>query len=169
MKNILVASCVCIALVFGALIGLPHVTAAAAPNPPSQGYTLHIDALGHFPAHPSEVAHHWCKGGLAGGLIECQLYDSDAPNAHLIGVETIVSASTFRSFSSGERTMWHYHKTEIPAVHATLPGMSPAQQKKVVASIINTYGKIYVLFDPMTTRSTPTGKPSVTTPSEMPH
>lgn len=169
MKNTVLASCICIAVVFGAVIGTLHVTAAAPPNPPSGGYTLHIDALGHFPAHPTEVAHHWCKGGLAGGLIECQLYDSDAPNARLIGAEIIISASTFRSLSAQERMMWHYHKTEIPAVHATLPGMSPAQQKKVVASIINTYGKVYVLFDPMTTNGMPIGRPGVTTPAQMPH
>lgn len=135
---------------------------AAAPAAPSAGWTLHIDALKHLGSgHSSQVAHHWCKA-LAGGLLECQIYDSDAANARLIEIETIVPAAVWKSFSKSEQALWHYHRAEIPKVSATLPGMPPAQQKKVVASLLETYGKLWLLWNPLDTRNGwPTGKPSV--------
>ena len=166
MTKYFVALGLCIAfalgVVFSRLAMQPLAANAAMASSPSQGFTLHIDAKRHFgSAHPNEIAHHWCKGNLAGGLIECQIYDSDAPNAHLVAVETIVQPAVYKSFNSSEQALWHWHKTEVPKVDATLPGMPPAQQKKVVASILPTYGKIWVLWDPLSTDNMPTGHPWV--------
>lgn len=127
---------------------------------PSDGWTLHIDAKLHYPAQPNMISHHYCKG-VAGGLTECQLYDSDEPNARLVGVEVIVDAATWTKFSAGERALWHFHKTEIPKVSATLPDLSPEEAAKVVKSIENTYGKIYLIWDPGR-GNLPTGRPSLT-------
>jgi hypothetical protein len=136
--------------------------AASAPAMPSAGWTLHIDALKHFgTGHAAQVAHHWCKA-VAGGLLECQIYDSDAANARLVEIETIVPTAVWKSFSKSEQALWHYHRVEIPKVSATLPGMAPAQQKKVVASLLETYGKLWLLWDPLDTpNGWPTGKPSI--------
>ena len=165
MTKYYVALSVCIAFALGAVFShlwmQPRVANAAMVSSPSQGYTLHIDAKRHFGAHLNEIAHHWCKGNLAGGLIECQIYDSDAPNAHLVAVETIVQPGVYKSFSSSEQALWHWHKTEVPKVDAKLPGMPAAEQKKVVASILPTYGKVWVLWDPMTTNDMPIGHPWV--------
>lgn len=159
MSKYLVVFGFCAAFVLGLLVPRHAPTAVAASmTSPTQGWNLHIDALRHFgDAHPNEVAHHWCKA-VSGGLTECQIYDSDAPNARLVAVETIVQPGVYRSFSRGEQSLWHWHKVEVPKVHATLPGMPLAQQKKVIASILPTYGKVYVLWDPQST-SQPIGKP----------
>ena len=135
---------------------------ASAPAMPSAGWTLHIDALKHFGGgHPSQVAHHWCKA-VAGGLLECQIYDSDAANARLVEIETVVPPAVWKTFSKSEQALWHYHRVEIPKVSATLPGMPPAQQKSVVASMLETYGKLWLLWNPLDTASGwPTGKPSI--------
>lgn len=135
---------------------------ASAPVMPSAGWTLHIDALKHFgTGHPSQVAHHWCKA-VAGGLLECQIYDSDAANARLVEIETVVPTAVWKTFSKSEQALWHYHRVEIPKVSATLPGMPPAQQKKVVASMLETYGKLWLLWNPLDTPSGwPTGRPSI--------
>ena len=132
----------------------------AAPMRPSEGFTLHVDAKLHFPGKPEMIAHHWCKA-VAGGLIQCQLYDSDNPDARLVGVEVVVPAATYRSFPSAERGMWHYHKTEIPKASATLPDLSAEEAAKVAKSLEETYGKIYLLWDPSRSQL-PIGKPSVT-------
>ena len=166
MSKYLVVLCVCIAFALGMLLPRPQLHAAAAAmmtqNSPSQGWTLHIDAKRHFgTAHPGELAHHWCKTGLAGGLIECQIYDSDAPNARLVAIETIVQPGVYNSFSASEKALWHWHRTEVPKVDATLPGMPLAQQKKVVASILPTYGKVWILWDPIVTNNMPIGRPWV--------
>lgn len=149
---------IAVALAMVALLGGSQ-RAPAGSQKPSEGWTLHIDALLHFPGKPSMVAHHYCKP--VAGLIECQLYDSDAADARLVGIETVVDAATWAKFPEAEKKMWHYHKTEIPKVSATLPDLSPEEAAKVVKSIEETYGKIYLLWDPGR-QSLPTGNPSVT-------
>lgn len=158
--------CVCIGFALGVLVSrsAPHAVIAATmtQTSPTQGWTLHVDAQKHFgDAHPTEVAHHWCKP-VSGGLTECQIYNSDAADAQLVAVETIVTPATYNSFASSEQAMWHYHKTEIPKVNISFPGMSPDEAKKTVAAMSDTYGKVWVLYDPMATNGQPVGQPSVT-------
>ena len=135
-------------------------TVRAAEPKPSEGWTLHIDAKLHFPGKPEMIAHHYCKP-VAGGLTECQLYDSDAPDAHLVGVEVIVGPDVYKKFSKAEQGLWHYHKVEIPKVSATLPDLSKEEAEKVVKNIEDTYGKIYLVWDPGK-QALPTGRPTVT-------
>jgi hypothetical protein len=127
---------------------------------PATGYTIHIDADKHFSGHSDEIIHHWCKP-FSDGEIECQLYDGDASDARLVGVETIVTPATYKSFSADEQALWHYHRTEIPKLHATTPGLTKEQSDKLVASLMETYGKVWILWDPMTSKE-PTGQPSIT-------
>ena len=157
-------------LVLGLLVGTAGLSSAAdtsggasgamkAPAQAAAGFTLHIDALKHYPGNPQAVAHHWCRPA-ENGITECALFDSDAANAQLVGVEVVVPTATWKTFSLAEQAQWHYHRTEIPKVSATLPGMSPDQAKKVVASMLETYGKIYLLWDPTKSKS-PVGQPFV--------
>lgn len=142
----------------------PTQQSYASPTPaqisqPHQGFTLHIDAEKHFPGDDKKIAHHWCKQ-VSGGLTECQLYDSDSPDARLVGVEMVVPTDTYNKFSDEEKAYWHYHKVEIPKVNAKLPDLSPEEATKVVKSLEETYGKIYLLWDP-SKGDQPLGEPSV--------
>jgi uncharacterized protein DUF1264 len=129
---------------------------------PVSGYTLHIDASQHFAGHPDEIIHHWCKT-FSPSFIECLLYDSDGPNGHAVGVETVVPTSVWKTYSSEERARWHYHRVEIPKLKVvTLPGLTKEQSQKVVASLRETYGKVWILWDPMATGNKPTGEPTIT-------
>ena len=138
----------------------PDAAADASLNKPSAGWDLHIDAKLHFPGDPEAIAHHYCKP-VAGGLIECLLFDSDEPDARLVGVEVIVDGATYEELDAAEQEFWHYHKEEIPKVEATLPDLSAEEAAQVVAQIKETYGKLYILWDP-TQNELPTGEPSLT-------
>lgn len=132
---------------------------AATSVSPAQGWTIHIDAEKHFgDAHPSEIAHHWCK--QVDGMLECQIYDADTSSAHLVAVETIVDPATYRAFDNDERSKWHYHRDEIPKVNAKTPDMTPDEAKRLVADLTETYGKVWVLWDPAS-QSKPVGTPWV--------
>jgi hypothetical protein len=165
MKKPFIALAVCLAFALGVFVSKVQLNVASASPAgiPLAGWTLHIDAQKHFGvANSTQIAHHWCKGGLTGGILECQIYDSDAPNARLVEVETIVPTKAWQTFPKSEQALWHYHRVEIPLVHATLPGMPAAQQKKVVASLLDTYGKIWMLWNPANTSGGwPIGKPSI--------
>lgn len=159
-RSALLAAMFACGIIAGFAIAQQSRVAQAMTPSPVVGYTLHIDAQKHFgSANPNEVAHHWCKSFPT--ITECLLFDSDGPNGHIVGVETIVPTAVWKTFSPSERALWHYHRTEIAKVHATLPDLSPAEAKKVVASIMETYGKIFLFWDPMTNKN-PTGQPSVT-------
>lgn len=161
------------ALVVGAILGYmfrspqpapatPPTTVTSSPTPqagkPSGGWDLHIDAIRHFPGKAEMVAHHYCK--LVAGMWECQLFDSDKTDARLVGVEVVVETPTYNAFTQAEKANWHYHKDEIPKVEAKLPDLSAEEAAKVVATLEETYGKIYLLWDP-SLGNLPIGNPSV--------
>lgn len=150
-------------IAFALALCLDTATAAEKEAPaamkPTDGWTLHIDAKRHMPKMPDMVVHHYCKK-VAGGLIECQLYDSDRPDARLIGVEMVVDAATYYQFNKKEKALWHYHKTEIPKVDAVLPDLSPGEAAKTLKGLQDTYGKVYILWNPAKSES-PVGKPSI--------
>jgi hypothetical protein len=158
MRTWLIAAMVLAVLVMAVTLRAPQ--APAGGTRPSDGFTLHIDAKMHFPGKPEMIAHHWCKA-VAANLTECQLYDGDGPDARLVGVEMVVPGITYESFTPAEKALWHYHRTEIPKVSATLPGLSAEEANKIVQSLLETYGKIYLLWDPSRLQM-PTGNPSVT-------
>ncbi len=132
--------------------------AATQATKPTEGWSLHVDAKRHIPKMPDMILHHYCKP-VSGGLTECQLYDSDKPDARLIGVEVIVDKETWKKFSKKEKALWHYHKIEIPKVEAVLPDVSPEESAKIIKSMEETYGKVYILWDPA--RKEPLEKPWV--------
>jgi hypothetical protein len=149
-----------------ALLGLvPALTADAqdatpmAAARPSAGFELHIDAQAHFPGDPAAIAHHYCKA-VAGGMFECLLFASEDPDAPLVGIEVVVDTATFEGFDEAEQKLWHYHKQEIPLVDAKLPELSVEEAADVVAMLEETYGKLYLLWDP-TAGDLPIGKPFV--------
>jgi hypothetical protein len=145
-----------VVLLAGAIFAEENVTAPAIK--PTEGWTLHVDAKKHIPKMPDMIAHHYCKP-VSGGLTECQLYDSDKPDARLIGVEVIVDKETWKKFARKEQALWHYHKTEIPKVEAVLPDVSTEESAKILKSMEETYGKVYILWDPK--NKEPLGKPQV--------
>jgi hypothetical protein len=149
---------------FLALLGLAPAMLAAAQDAtpkvatrPSAGFDLHIDAQDHFPGKPEAIAHHFCKA-IAGGWFECLLFASEDPDAPLVGVEVVVDAATYDGFDAAEKALWHYHKEEIPLVHATLPDLTAEEAADVVATLQETYGKVYLLWDP-TQGELPIGQP----------
>ena len=141
-----------------ALVVASRPVTAAEPGP-AEKWTLHIEAKLHFPGKPDMIAHHYCREA-AGGITECQLYDSSDPAARLVGVEVIVGPDIYKHFSAAEKKMWHYHKTEIPKASVTLPDLSSEEAAKVVKSLEDTYGKVYLLWDPGK-QDLPTGRPFV--------
>lgn len=140
------------------LLWLAGSASAFAHDPPTKGWTIHVDAKRHVAGDLQAVAHHYCKGGLPGGLTQCQLYDSDASNARLIGVEVIIGADAYAGLPEGEKSLWHYHKEELTQVDPVLPEMTEEEATAFAESIEETYGKIFLIWNhPLD--SLPVGQP----------
>lgn len=159
MKKLLFLSALFSTLAFWLGTAMAEEKKAPAAMKPGDGWTLHIDAKRHIPKMPDMVVHHYCKQ-VAGGLTECQLYDSDKPDARLIGVEMVVDAATYNKFSKKEKALWHYHKIEIPKVDAVLPDLSPEEAAKTLKDLQETYGKVYILWNPAESEW-PSGEPII--------
>lgn len=129
------------------VVCLAGAGAALAHEPPTAGWNIHIDAKRHIAGDIEAVAHHYCKGGLPGGVTACQLYDSDEKNARLIGVEFIVGPDAYATLPEAEKALWHHHKEEIGKVDPVLPEMTEEEAAEFVTSIEETYGKIFLVWD----------------------
>ncbi|SDW26425.1 DUF1264 domain-containing protein [Marinobacter mobilis] len=119
---------------------------AIAHEPPTSGWALHIDAKRHITGDVNAVAHHYCKE-LPGGVTACQLYDSDALNARLVGVEFIIGAEAYAALPETEQALWHYHKEEIGVVDPVMPDMTEEEAAEFVKSVEETYGKIFLIWN----------------------
>jgi len=119
------------------------------PAPPTMEFSLHIDAKKHVPSDKKTIAHHYCKELPKEGIFQCQLYDSDASNAKLIGVEFVIKKEAYGSLDEEEKLNWHSHEEEIQdkETDVQLPGLEPDVASGVVDILKPTYGKVVIFWD----------------------
>lgn len=112
---------------------------------------LHVEAINHIDPNATEsydaaflnfVVHHHCKVyddmTAACMLFPTGMGDQDKP----YGVEYIIPADMYAGLSEEEKPFWHYHKTELPEVHATTPDMTDEELAEVMPILNETYGKV---------------------------
>lgn len=63
-------------------------------------------------------AHHFCSHRNE-EMRQCVIYDSDAPDARLIGVEYIISRRLYEGLPEEEKRLWHSHVYEVQQENAT--------------------------------------------------
>jgi len=118
--------------------------AAMQGQAPVSQLNVYLDGF-HFasgdPQHQME-AHHFCHV-LNDEVIQCALYDGNAKDAHLIGVEYVVSANVFRSLPPEERTLWHSHAFEVSSGQLIAPGLPIAAEHTLMEKLASTYGKTW--------------------------
>ncbi|KAI0374967.1 DUF1264-domain-containing protein [Pilatotrama ljubarskyi] len=101
----------------------------------SQDHSRHVEA------------HHYCKH-LSPDFHQCVIYDSDKPDARLIGIEYIVSEKIFTSLPQEEKKFWHSHKYEVESglLQLATKGLVPAPaadaaEQPAMLELQKTYGK----------------------------
>ncbi|KAF8498352.1 DUF1264-domain-containing protein [Gautieria morchelliformis] len=112
-------------------------------------------------------AHHFCTH-LTPDFHQCIIYDSDAPDAKLLGIEYIVSEKVFSTLPENERVYWHSHKYEVESgllqlhVKSMVSGLvtDPAE-KPAMLELQRTYGKTIHTWQIDTSPDLPLGPPSL--------
>jgi len=135
---------------------------------------LHIQAIRHLKPDTNDVndpklqtiVHHHCKAYDDGTLI-CLMFhsgmkDQDKP----IGFEYIISGEQYASLDKAEQRYWHYHKTEIPRAHATLPDLTAEETAPLLGPIGSTYGKVIYFQKPGD--KLPVGEPYILVVQDLP-
>ena len=88
---------------------------------------------------------HYCSH-LNADVFQCIVYDSDKPNARLIGVEYIISEALFKALPADEKKLWHSHRYEVMSGLLTASGLSGPAEKELMKEFANTYGKTWTLW-----------------------
>lgn len=111
---------------------------------PLRALGVYLDGLHFRNGRMSEQmdVHHYC-GALNEDLIQCVLFDGNGADAHMLGVEYVVSAKLFESLPAEEKSMWHSHRYEVKSGQLVAPGMSEAAEHELMETLISTYGKTW--------------------------
>jgi hypothetical protein len=88
------------------------------------------------------LAHHFCAH-LGPEMRQCLIYDSNAEDAKLIGVEYMISQRLFESLPEEEKKMWHSHAFEVKGGVLVAPGLPAELENKLMQDLVGTYGKTW--------------------------
>lgn len=114
------------------------------PKYPMGAMSTYLNGL-HFYADDlgrQVEASHFCIH-LRHDLHQCVIFDRNAPDARLIGIEYIVSEERFRSLPDEERRLWHSHHYEVSSGALTAPGVPELAEHSYFEDLIHTYGKTF--------------------------
>ena len=121
-------------------------TPAAKKGAPSDGYNVHVLAPHVVGGKVMGPFHHYCKVVSPEPMIECLIYLSTEPNAHLVQIEYIVAKSITRATIPLKEwnKNWHDHTQEIATGRVQVLDL-PADKTKEVADLVATTDGI--IFD----------------------
>src|SRR5699024_12279122 len=76
-------------------------------------------------------------------LHKCVIFDRNAPDARLIGIEYIISKERFRSLTDDEKQLWHSHHYEVKCGTLTAPGVPELAEHASFDDLVTTYRKTF--------------------------
>ena len=108
-----------------------------------------LTAVRHVFDDPTLRVWHFCKPNDKIMMV-CQLYDSNSPNATLIGVEYMIITDAYAQLPAREKPNWHYHKEEFAPDRAypKFPQLNEQQQNATLKKLEESYGKIVLTWNP---------------------
>jgi len=88
------------------------------------------------------IAEHFCAH-LNNDFHQCVIYDSNEPNARLIGIEYIISERIYNLLPSEEQKLWHSHTYEVKSGLLVAPGVPERIERNLMEDVATTYGKTF--------------------------
>ncbi|WP_244818082.1 OBAP family protein [Caballeronia sp. Lep1P3] len=101
------------------------------------GFHMYADDMGR-----QVEAHHFCVH-LRHDLHQCVIFDSNRPDARLIGIEYIISEERFRQLPAEEKRLWHSHHYEVKSGTLVAPGIPELAERAYFKDLVSTYGKTF--------------------------
>jgi hypothetical protein len=121
-------------------------------NKPVEGYDNpqgYITAIKHVYNDPNLRLSLFCKPGVK-IVATCQIYDSGLPNAHLVGIEYIITANDYNSLPSQEKPTWYIiDKKLATTVQGQFPELNAQQINAVLQHLLGNYGKVILTWNPL--------------------
>ncbi|HEY2263469.1 MAG TPA: OBAP family protein [Streptosporangiaceae bacterium] len=101
------------------------------------GFHMYADEMGR-----QVEATHICSH-LRHDLHQCVIFDRNAPDARLIGIEYITTEQRFRDFPDEEKRLWHSHHHEVKSGVLVAPGIPDLAEHAYFSDLVTTYGKTF--------------------------
>ncbi len=101
------------------------------------GFHMYADEMGR-----QVEATHFCIH-LRHDLHQCVIFDRNAADARLIGIEYIISEERFRSLPDDEKRLWHSHHYEVTSGILVAPGIPDLAEHSYFEDLVSTYGKTF--------------------------
>lgn len=92
---------------------------------------------------------------------QCVIYDSDKPNARLIGIEYIVTEKLFKTLPEEEKKYWHSHIHEVKSGILVAPNIPEKAEYELMEKLVTTYGKTVHTWQVDRGDSLPLGPPQL--------
>lgn len=105
-------------------------------------------------------AHHYVTM-LNDEFMQAVIYDSNKPDAKLIGIEYIISERLFNNLPPEEKILWHSHHYEVKSGALAAPGLPDAAENELMRKIVSTYGKTWHTWHSDLHPQLPTGIPAL--------
>ncbi|KAF2773154.1 DUF1264-domain-containing protein [Teratosphaeria nubilosa] len=138
---------------------------------PPKRLCAHLNAFHTYANEPGRFveANHYCAH-LNEDVRQCILYDSDKPNARLIGIEYMIKQHLYEKLDPEERKLWHSHVFEVksgmlimPAPQAVPDAVWETAECKEMEEVVVLYGKVYHLWQTDKGHELPLGEPQLMT------
>lgn len=91
-------------------------------------------------------AHHYCVK-LNEDFTQCVVYDGNGKDAHIMGIEYIVSGKKYNTLPAKEKTYWHPHNGEVDSGMLRAPGIPDPAHATLMADVRTTWGKTWHTWD----------------------
>ncbi|TKA67709.1 hypothetical protein B0A55_09183 [Friedmanniomyces simplex] len=139
------------------------------PLHPPKRLCAHLNAFHTYASQPGRhvETNHYCAH-LNDDVRQCILYDSDQPNARLIGIEYMIKPHLYERLPPQERKLWHSHVFEVKSgmlIMPTPPGVPEAvwevAERKEMEQVVELYGKVYHLWQTDRGDELPLGEPQL--------
>jgi hypothetical protein len=101
------------------------------------GFHMYADDMGR-----QVEASHFCIH-LHHDLHQCVIFDRNAADARLIGIEYIISEERFRGLPEDEKRLWHSHHHEVKSGALVAPGIPDLAEHAYFSDLVKTYGKTF--------------------------
>lgn len=81
---------------------------------------------------------HYCSCSASGDHFQCLIYESDEPDAKLIGIEYMISEDKFLQLPEDEKKYWHSHVHEVMSGSLVLIGLRAGAVADAAAAALKT-------------------------------
>ncbi|OJJ81448.1 OBAP family protein [Aspergillus glaucus CBS 516.65] len=136
---------------------------------PVKQICAHLNAFHVYASDPTRCveANHYCAH-VTEDVRQCLLYESNKPNAKLIGIEYMITPRLFKTLPAEEKKLWHTHEYEVKSGMLIMPSPAgvpnaawEAAETAEMEDVIPLYGKIYHLWQVDRGHPVPMGPPQL--------